>query len=170
MAEKKEEEKQKKKLDLGLILQLGFFALNLAGVGTGAYLVYASTIGWKAPQITEEKLSHELEGQEDGSTVEPLYYTMDKFTVNLAGEPKRTIRIEINLEMLNKDGFEEVMTSDSRAIARDKVVSLLSEKSFSDVESIQGKLYLKSEIASLINGSLDKGVVRDVHFSEFVVQ
>jgi flagellar protein FliL len=169
MAEKKEEEK-KKKLDLGLILQVGFFVLNLAGVGTGAYLVYASTIGWQSPQITEEKLAQEAEGQEDADSSEPLYYTMDKFTVNLAGEPKRTIRIEVNLEMLNKDGFEEVMTSDSRAIARDKVVSLLSEKTFSDVESIQGKLYLKSEIASLINGSLDKGVVRDVHFSEFVVQ
>ena len=100
----------------------------------------------------------------------PLVYTMDKFTVNLGGEPKRTIRMEVNLQMLGQEGFEEVMEPENRAKARDRIVSILNEKEFSDLESIQGKLFLKDRIAMEVNTLLQRGVVKDVYFSDFVVQ
>ena len=166
MAENKEEKKPEgKKLPVALILQ-GLFALvNLGVTGLGAFWVYSATIGWHAPEITEEqKLA--ASGAETG----PLVYTMDKFTVNLAGEPKRTIRIEVNLEMLGKEGFEEIINSDNRAKARDSIVRILNDKTYADLESIQGKLFLKDRIATDVNALLDRGVVKDVYFSEFVVQ
>jgi flagellar protein FliL len=177
MAENKEQktEAPKKSLPLGLILQLAFVVVNLGVMGLGAYWVYAGTMGWHSPSITEEQLSAEREALEDkqdelGAEAGPLVYTMDKFTVNLGGEPKRTIRLEVNLEMLGKDGFEEIINSDNRAKARDRIVRLLNDKSFTDLETIQGKLFLKDRIASEINGILDKGIVKDIYFSEFVVQ
>ncbi|MNL31404.1 flagellar basal body-associated protein FliL [compost metagenome] len=100
----------------------------------------------------------------------PLIYTMDKFTVNLEGEPKRTIRLEVNLQLLGAEGFEEVMEPENRAKARDQIVRILNDKNFSDLESIQGKLFLKDKIASEVNHLLKKGVVKDVFFSDFVVQ
>jgi flagellar FliL protein len=90
--------------------------------------------------------------------------------VNLGGEPKRTIRLEVNLQMLGKDGFEEVMEPENRAKARDKIVRVLNDQVFNDLESIQGKLFLKDKIAMEVNGILHKGVVKDVFFSDFVVQ
>jgi flagellar FliL protein len=179
MAEKKEEKQNNKKpLNTMLIIQLAFSVVNVVVMGGGAYLVYASTIGWHPPVISEEHLASvkEKEHNEHGGgggdidTSGPLLYTMDKFTVNLGGEPKRTIRIEVNLEMLGKDGFEEIINTDNRARARDKIVRLLNDKTFAELESIQGKLFLKDRIAMEINGILDKGVVKDVYFSEFVVQ
>lgn len=173
MAEKEKEKKDKKPLNVMLILQIVIAVVNVAVVGGGTYMVYVSTLGWKAPSINEEQLQKELEDKQNSdSNVQsgPLIYTMDKFTVNLEGEPKRTIRLEINLEMLGKDGFEEIISTDNRAKARDRIVKLLGEKNFADLESIQGKLFLKDRIAMEMNTILDKGVVKDVYFSEFIVQ
>ena len=153
----------------GMILQIVFAVINLSIMSVGAYLVYASTIGWHSPAISEEAAEAEMASLGDAGDM-PLVYTMDKFTVNLGGEPKRSIRLEVNLQMLGQEGFEEVMEPENRARARDRIVRLLNEKNFSDLESIQGKLFLKDKIATEVNGLLSKGVVKDVYFSDFVVQ
>lgn len=160
---------EKKPAKTGLILQIVFAVVNLGVMGFGGYLVYASTIGWNSPSISEEHAETEMASLEEADPG-PLVYTMDKFTVNLGGEPKRTIRVEVNLQMLGQDGFEEVMEPENRARARDRIVRMLNEKAFSDLESIQGKLFLKDKIAMEVNGLLHKGVVKDVYFSDFVVQ
>lgn len=180
MAEESKEKKadgqgEKKKLPVGMILQVSFAILNLGVSGLGAYWVYMATLGWNPPSITENQLAQEKAKEteltaEEEEKAGPLIYTMDKFTVNLAGEPKRAIRIEVNLELLGKDGFEEVINTDNRAKARDRIVRILNDRSFSELESIQGKLFLKDRIATELNGILDKGVVKDVYFSEFIVQ
>ena len=166
---------EKKPLNLKLILGIVFAVLNLGVLGGGAFLVYKSTLGHHAPAIREGELAEAKKAREVALDAElgklgPLIYTMDKFTVNLIGEPKRTVRLEVNLEMLGKDGFEELISSENRAKARDRIVRILNEKSFAEVESIQGKLFLKDRIAGEINSILKDGVVKDVYFSEFVVQ
>ncbi|MFM6929127.1 MAG: flagellar basal body-associated protein FliL [Bdellovibrio sp.] len=166
-----EQKSAAKPKNMGMILQVVFAVINLSVMGGGAYMVYASTMGWESPKITEEDASRELASVSSGEAeLAPMVYTMDKFTVNLGGEPKRTIRLEVNLQMLGKDGFEEVMEPENRAKARDKIVHVLNEQVFNDLESIQGKLFLKDKIAMEVNGILHKGVVKDVFFSDFVVQ
>lgn len=154
----------------GMLFQVAFAVLNLSVMAIGAYLVYASTIGWESPSISEEQADRELASISDMADTSPLIYTMDTFTVNLGGEPQRTIRVGINLQMLGQDGFEEVMEPENRAKARDKIVRLLNDKTFADVDSIQGKLFLKDKIAGEVNGILRRGVVKDVFFSDFIVQ
>ncbi|MEZ0391841.1 MAG: flagellar basal body-associated protein FliL [Pseudobdellovibrionaceae bacterium] len=175
MAENQEKKPEGKKLPIALILQVVFAVVNLGVTGLGAFWVYSATMGWHSPSINEEQLTAEKKANEEkealaGAEAGPLVYTMDKFTVNLAGEPKRTIRVEVNLEMLGKEGFEEIINSDNRAKARDLIVRILNDKTFADLESIQGKLFLKDRIATDINLLLAEGVVKDVYFSEFVVQ
>jgi len=169
MSEAAKEAAPAKPKNTGAILQIVFAVLNLSVIGVGAYLVYASTIGWHNPKISEEAAHEELASTSEADPG-PLVYTMDKFTVNLGGEPKRTIRLEINLQMLGKNGFEEVMEPDNRAKARDKIVRLLNDNAFSDLETIQGKLFLKDKIAMEVNSILHRGIVKDVFFSDFVVQ
>ncbi|MNU05152.1 flagellar basal body-associated protein FliL [compost metagenome] len=62
------------------------------------------------------------------------------------------------------------MEPDNRAKARDKIVRLLNDNAFSDLETIQGKLFLKDKIAMEVNSILHRGIVKDVFFSDFVVQ
>ncbi len=157
-----------------MIFQLVFAVINFAVMGLGTFWTYKSTLGWHSPEYTEDMAQEEIKQEEahgGGAHADaPLIFTMDKFTVNLAGEPKRTVRIEVNLEMLGREGFEEVMTTDNRARIRDKVVRLLNEKNFNEIETLQGKLFLKEAITETVNHILDKGVVKDIYFSEFVVQ
>lgn len=159
-----------KSSNLGKILQIVFAVVNLSVMGGGTYLVYASTIGWESPKITEEEAARELASEASLDDTTPMIYTMEKFTVNLGGEPKLSIRLEVNLQMLGKEGFEEVMEPENRAKARDGIVRLLNEQSFAELDSIQGKLFLKDKIASEVNSLLKKGVVKEVYFSDFVVQ
>jgi flagellar FliL protein len=172
MAEKKSEEKEqpKKKLPIQKILTGLFIVINLSVTGFGAYLVYASTLGWETPQITESSIKIDPRYQYAEKAGIPYVYTMEKFTVNLNGEPRRTIRLEVNLNMLGKHDFEEVMNFDNRARVRDRILQLLNDKSFAELETIQGKLFLKDKIAMEVNTILNKGVVKDVYFTDFVVQ
>lgn len=163
----------KKGLNLKLIAGAFFAVVNVAVSGAGLYLTYASTIGYEAPSVREEELAQVRKLASEagsGETDVPLIYTLDKMTVNLSGEPKRLMQIEVNLEMLNKEGFEEVMDIERRAKVRDRVMTLLGNQTFADVEPIQGKLFLKDRIARELNSMLDQGIVKNVFFSEFVVQ
>jgi flagellar FliL protein len=137
-------------------------------LGMGTYLVYMSTIGYEVPAITEANLrgiaslpEHLNEG--------PMVYTMDKFIVNLSGLPKRTIRIQVNLDMMSAESFEGIMQTENRARARDSIVRLLNDKTFDELETIQGKLFLKDKIVQEVNRVLKVGLVKDVYFTDFVM-
>ncbi len=150
------------------ILTVFLVSLNFAGLGAGAYLAYVSTIGYSSPEITEQKL-RDVAGLPSHLDQGPMVYTMDKFVANLAGEPKRTVRIQVNLDMINAQSFSEIMDEENRARARDTILRILNEKTFSDLESLQGKLFLKDEIVKNVNKSLKIGLVKDVYFSDFVM-
>ncbi len=151
-----------------LIISGFLITINFAVLGLGSYWAYISTLGYESPAITEQSLrqpaslpAHLNEG--------PMIYTMDKFVVNLSGQPRRTVRVQVNLDMLSAVSFEEIMDSENRAKARDRIVRLLNEKTFSDLESIQGKLFLKDKIVEEVNKVLKVGLVKDVYFTDFVM-
>lgn len=148
---------------------LGLFTLiNMSVLGIGSYWVYMSTLGYEPPAITEANLrtvaslpEHLNEG--------PMVYTMDKFIVNLSGQPRRTIRIQVSLDMMSAESFEGIMDTENRARARDSIVRLLNDKTFDELESIQGKLFLKDKIVQEVNRVLKVGLVKDVYFTDFVM-
>ena len=141
---------------------------NFGLLGAGGFLVFANTIGFEAPKITEVVEEVTLASKLEEMESDIILYRMDEFTLNLAGHPRRAIRFEIALEMLDEKGFEEVVQMG--AVARDSIVRILNEKRFQDIETIQGKLFLKDQIATSLNGFLKEGVVKDGLFTDFVVQ
>ncbi len=158
----------KKPVDMGKILGFVFMAINLVVLGGGAFLVYTSTIGYHTPMISEDELDKELNDFRKSLQNDPIVFAMDTFNTNLEGVPRRFIRIKVNLEMLDEEGFEEVI--DLGAEAKDSIVRILNEKRFMDLESVQGKLQLKNQIIAKVNSFLKRGVVKNVYFSDFVVQ
>jgi len=166
MAEEEGDNKLKK--DVGKILTRAFLGLNLVVLAGGSFLVFSSTLGYKPAVSTEEDLNKELVEFRKTLQQKPVFYTMNTFNTNLDGIPRRLIRMEVNLEMLDEEGFEEVISLGAEA--RDAIVRILNTTIYTDVETVQGKLHLKNRIISQLNGFLDKGVVRNVYFSDFVVQ
>jgi flagellar FliL protein len=149
-------------------LMIGFVVLNLAVTLGGAGLVYMATLGAHETMITEEQEQVHLAQERKNEEFTPITFTMEPFTVNLDGLPSRMIQTEITLEMLDEEGFEEVVRLGAQA--RDSIVKILNSKNYSDLETIQGKLFLKDEIATQLNVFLKTGVVKEVYFQKCAVQ
>ena len=162
------EEEKKSERDLGKLLGLAFVVLDLIVMGLGTFFVYSATVGYEKASVTEAELNKELIEFQKSLQNNPIIYSMETFNTNLEGIPRRFLRIKINLEMLDEEGYEEVINLGAEA--RDSIIKLLNNKRFKDLDSVQGKLHLKNQITAQINGFLQRGVVKNVYFSEFVVQ
>ena len=165
--EEKTEEKANKK-DLGKLMGIMFAALNLLVLSGGAFLVYSSTLGYSTKVVGEEELNKELVQFREKLQANSVLFTMPEFNTNLDGIPRRLINIELSLEMLDENGFEEVVTQGAEP--RDAIMKVLNGKKYHQLETVQGKLRLKNQIIAGVNARLKRGVVKNVYFSKFIIQ
>lgn len=94
---------------------------------------------------------------------------LEPFMVNLARtKGSRILKVTVTLELNTPAVQPEV--EDNRQRIMDSILVLLSSKTFEDVYSIQGKFKLKDEITTRVNRFLAMGHVKDVYFSEFLIQ
>jgi flagellar FliL protein len=149
-------------------LKFGFIAINIVSMCAGLGLVYASTLGGESPIVREENEIKRLEAKRDQRDETPYVFTMDKFTVNLDGYPRRIVQAEVNLELLDKTGYEQVIRLGSKG--RDAVVKILNGKQFDEIETLQGKLRLKEQISTTLNDLMVEGVIKNVYFTELIVK
>lgn len=163
-----DEAPERPKRDYKKVLTYLFMGLNLSVLGIGSYLVYSNTLGIQAKSLSNDEAERQIASFEETLRGDPVLYAMAPFNTNLDGVPRRLIRLELALEMMDEEGYEEVIGMSPQA--RDSVMRILNGKSFSDVETVQGKLHLKNQIVAELNNSLKKGVVKNVYFSELVVQ
>lgn len=166
MAEENQEAKPKK--DMGALLLYGFIGVNVLVLFAGLGLVYMNTLGYHPPTFNEEVAKRELASFEENLRGEPVLYHLETISTNLDGFPRRLIRVDMTLEMLDDEGFEEIMKSG--ALARDAVIRVLNGKTYNDLASVQGKLQLKNQMITQLNGLMDVGVVKNIYFKDFVVQ
>jgi flagellar protein FliL len=156
----------------GLTLQkvlLGvLIGLNVVTMIGGGVAIYFFKVADKRPAITEEKERAEMAEDREIRGDKPVLFTFDPFTINLDGRPRKLVRTTIQLEMLSETGYEEAV--DLTPVERDQIVRILNGKTYEDIETIQGKLFLKDQIMTAMNSLLHKGSVKEVYFNEFVVQ
>ena len=104
----------------------------------------------------------------DSLEVGPMF-PLDNFTVNLLSDSgRRYLKVEMNLEL---DDEEVAAELDSKsAVVRDVVIRLLSSKTLEEISTAKGKEKLKEQIVNQLNIRLRDGNVRNIYFTEFVVQ
>jgi flagellar FliL protein len=168
MADKAKSGASKPPMNLGKILGFVFAAINLSAMGAGAFYIYTQTMGYEAPSTSDSQALRELAEFRKTLQQQPAVFTMDPLSTNLDGVPRRLVRVQISLEMLDEEGFEEVL--DLGAGARDAIMRILNSKVYTDLESVQGKLQLKNQIIAQLNSAMKRGVVRQVYFNDFVIQ
>jgi len=89
------------------------------------------------------------------------------FVVNLADPAgKRILKLGMEVEA-NADIGKELQANDARI--RDAVITLLAGKSFAEVQSPEGKVLLRAEVAARLNQILGAPRIVRVYFTEFVV-
>lgn len=150
------------------ILLWTFIVVNFLVMMGSIGLIYTVKIAYHRPTITEEKESRELAADREIRNSTPVRFTFEPFTVNLDEKPRKLVRATIQLEMLSETGYEEAV--ELAPVERDEIVRILNSKKYEDIETIQGKLFLKDQIQTAMNKLLHKGAVKEVYFGEFVVQ
>jgi flagellar protein FliL len=168
MAEKKKEADEapsnsKKKLFIiiGLVV-----AVLLAGGGTAAFLLLK-----KEPENKEAKDPAkqvpvpDLNQQADiGPQV-----NIEEFIVNIiSGDTSHYVKASLTVELTNEEVKGEVEKRMPQV--RDAILLLIGNKTFEELQDLQGKKQLKAEITSKINSFLKSGKVKAVYFTNFVVQ
>ena len=95
--------------------------------------------------------------------------SLQPFVVNLSGDNgRRYLRLVMQLQLKGSKAKEDI--EKNLALLRDRLIFLLSSKTFEDISSVQGKYQLQGEIAKSINEALGATVVEKTYFTEFVVQ
>ncbi len=94
---------------------------------------------------------------------------LEPFIVNVSGHDyARYLKVKIELEADSTTSRGEL--EQRLPQIRDGVIVLLSSKRLADITDFEGKALLKEDILERVNGMLEQGAVRQVMFTEFVVQ
>lgn len=96
-------------------------------------------------------------------------YPLDQFIVNLLSENgSRFLKTKIDLEQNSESLMAEL--DKKKALLRDIIIRTLSSKTFEEVSTAKGKDKLKDEIVGSINEVLSDGYIKNIYFTDFVVQ
>jgi flagellar FliL protein len=80
----------------------------------------------------------------------------------------RFLKVTLSLEMSAPEVRPDIKKNIQKIT--DSILLLLSTKLFEDVYSVQGKFALKNEITARVNPFLVSGKVKEVYFTEFIIQ
>ncbi|MBD3798357.1 flagellar basal body-associated protein FliL [Sulfuricurvum sp.] len=182
MADKEKDEEttteggEKKKSNLLLIVIIGVLVLILIIGAVIAFLLIgneepaASSVAPAQQEASATSEDGENSVQRDSSLTEVgLMYPLDGFTVNLLSESgKRYLKVEMNLEIEGEELSPEL--DQKKPVFRDIIIRILSSKSLEEISTIKGKEKLKEQIVGDLNTRLKDGKVKNVYFTDFVVQ
>ena len=155
------------------ILMIAVAAVNMIVMAAVVFMLVKS----HKTEMAKPKLSDVVEGvakeeadragKEDELTIGKLI-PMETFTVNLAGtKGAKYARVNMELEVDGSKVEEEI--DKRKPQIRDIIVILLSSKTYDSVTSKEGKLFLRNEIRDTLNSFLTKGKVKQIYFTDFVV-
>lgn len=182
MAEKKKEGESaasggKKKLFL--IIGLVVIVL-LAGGGAAFFLMKKSPDAHDTKDAHGTKDGHEGKEAADPAKNVPVpdinqqadigpQVNIDEFIVNIiSGDTAHYVKTSLTLELTNAEVKGEVEKRMPQM--RDAILLLIGNKTYEELQDLQGKKQLKAEITSKINSFLKVGKVKAVYFTNFVVQ
>lgn len=173
MAEEMEEKQAKKGNSFILIIIIIVLVLLLVIGGLIAYLVLSGNDQPNSMQDgqTQGKMVSKnafIKRSTDYINMGPVY-PMDQFIVNLLSDSgsrflKTKVELELNTEALTPE------IDKKKPLIRDIIVRTLSSKTFEEVSTIKGKDRLKDEIVDRINEVLADGHLKNIYFTDFVVQ
>jgi flagellar FliL protein len=156
---------------LVLILVIGGVIFALMSGNHDAEAASEGSTHKEAPAHGEEAPA---EGEAEGghgevSTEVGIMFPLDIFTVNLLSESgRRYLKVEMNLELEGEELAHELETK--KPVLRDVIIRILSGKSLEEVSTIKGKETLKEEILVDLNQRVKDGKIKNVYFTDFVVQ
>ncbi len=172
MAEKKGSQKPpedpqgsgKKKKIIIIAVAAAVLLLLAAGAATLFFVLSGDTEEDKK----QSRLEVPVPDLDKSSSIGPMV-NIDEFIVNIiSAESSHYVKASFTLE-LNNDVVREEVERRMPQI-RDSILLLLGNKTYDELQDLQGKKQLKAELTSKINAFLVTGRVKSIYFTQFVVQ
>ena len=153
-----------------LIIILAAVLLLLGGGGGGYYFLvmkpHKEELARK--QAEESKAAAMIKPVPEEAKIGPMV-EIKEFVVNIIGQDAaHYVKASLSLE-LDKDTTMEEVNKRMPQI-RDAILLLISNKTFEELQDIQGKNQVKADLKSKLNSILKTGQVSNVYLTDFVVQ
>ncbi len=164
MADKdKQDDGGKKKKLIIIIVAL---VLLLAGGGAAAYFFLAGDKSAEGEEASAEKVP--VPSVEESATIGPMI-NINEFVVNIiSADTPHYVKASLTLELDN--ALTQPEAEQRMPQIRDAILLLIGNKTFDELQDLQGKKQLKAELKSRINSFFKTGSVRAIYFTNFVVQ
>jgi flagellar FliL protein len=94
-------------------------------------------------------------------------FQLEPFITNI-GDRNRFLKLSISIE-LSSPAVAEKAKAKTGAI-RDALIMLITSKTPDDISSSEGKQQLKDEVLTRLNQILGEGSVKNIYFTDFVMQ
>ncbi len=163
--------KPKKSLKLIIIAGGAVLVLLLIGGVVAFFLLSSSpsdsSDSSEAPSLMDKLKGIVSGGKKNPETAPTAIHKMEPFLVNLADPGQlRYLKVTLHVETPQKgEEYEKRLPQ-----LRDSVLSILSSKNFKDILTSEGKNALREEIKEKMNQLLVEMKVRNIYFTEFVIQ
>jgi len=160
--DKQEKQEKKPKSKLPLVIAVGLVAL-LGGGGGVWFFTHHSKTAEASPSAAAS--------QDDNAPEFVLH--LDTFTVNLAdAEEGHFLRatIDLGLEHAPRGATEKGAGDFPVARARDAILAVLTVGKADVLLTPEGKTQLKQDILQTLHDKVPEGGVKNVYFTEFIVQ
>ena len=177
MAGKKPEDgdttvEKKPKGNMVLIIVIALLVVILIGGGAAAFLMLGGSHEEAAPtaqqDVKAEKKKSSSKKSTDHLAIGPMY-PMAQFVVNLLSESgNRFLKVAVDLEL--SDAKLQPEMDHKKSLIRDIIIRTFSSKTFEEISTLKGKDKLKEEVLDKINENLSDGQVKNIYFTDFVVQ
>jgi len=167
--EKKKDEQEKGGGKKKLIMIIAAVVLLLAGGGAAYYfLVFKPHKEEQQKKLEESKAAALIKPIPDEAKIGPMV-EIKEFVVNIIGEDTtHYVKASLSLELDKDTTLDEV--SKRMPQIRDAILLLIGNKTFAELQDIQGKNQVKAELKSKINSFLRTGSVTNIYLTDFVVQ
>ncbi|SHN67957.1 flagellar basal body-associated FliL family protein [Desulfovibrio litoralis] len=111
----------------------------------------------------------EAKDNKNANTLETSIVTLPTFVVNLQDPVgRRFIKLSMDIDVVGSGVKDDITRLMPRI--KDTINMLLSSKSYADLAMPESKVLLKSEIVERVNLVLGGSKVKDVYFTEFIIQ
>jgi len=145
-----------------------FFIILGVGIlflGGGGFFAYTKFLSHK-PEVEE---TADQETKKDAAPVIGEMLVMEPFVVNLADpKGKRYLKVKIELELENKEAVDKATKASPKL--RDMVIMMLTSLDFEEVMTPEGKIRVRDELMERFNEIMRPDHIKNIYFTEFVVQ
>jgi len=153
-----------------MIIMMGLLVLLMVAIGGGLFMMWSkvSALDQGVNPPSQEESQEAIEEESEEPKIRPVF-PLDSFIANLADPGgNRFLRATMELELENDDLTKEMEKRLPQI--RDSILTILPTRRYQDIQTVEGKIALRTEIIAKLNDLLKNEAITNIYFTEFVTQ